>query len=160
MHCCFRRPTEPLLFVPGQAIWNIRFLHFKLIPRKGHLSFFSLCYNTIDLPFDNSPMSTSLDVLGISSPPLKNGIRNWWNKITAAHPRAANFKAMKIPVVGSVSYIHNQLSVSFLFSRQLFRKRCLWNCFKGLAEICIRLYIIRWRCYKDISLRRCAHCRC
>ncbi|OBZ88445.1 Rho-GTPase-activating protein 5 [Choanephora cucurbitarum] len=43
-------------------------------------------------------MST-FEMLGVFTPSQKALIRNWWKKVTAAHPSARKFKDMKVPIV-------------------------------------------------------------
>jgi hypothetical protein len=44
---------------------------------------------------------SSFEMLGVFTPGQKALVRGWWKKVTAAHPKARNFKDMKVPIVGN-----------------------------------------------------------
>lgn len=43
---------------------------------------------------------SSLEMLGVLTSNQKAVVRGWWKKVTAAHPKARNFKEMEMPIVG------------------------------------------------------------
>ncbi|CAO3590389.1 unnamed protein product [Absidia cylindrospora] len=44
-------------------------------------------------------MSSSFEIPGVLTHSQKALVRGWWKKVTAAHPKAQNFKEMKVPSV-------------------------------------------------------------
>jgi hypothetical protein len=45
-------------------------------------------------------MSSPFEIPGVLTRSQKALVRSWWKKVTAAHPKAQNFKEMKVPSVG------------------------------------------------------------
>ncbi|ORZ10396.1 Rho GTPase activation protein [Absidia repens] len=65
-------------------------------------------------------MSSSFEIPGVLTHSQKALVRGWWKKVTAAHPKAENFKDMKVPSVDkgvfgiplaqSLEYAHSSIS--------------------------------------------------
>ncbi|CAO3608502.1 unnamed protein product [Mucor hiemalis] len=50
----------------------------------------------------NGITMSSSEMLGVFTPAQKALVRGWWKKVTVAHPKARNFKEMKVPTVGKL----------------------------------------------------------
>jgi hypothetical protein len=88
--------TQPIC--SKQIEINSLFESKKVLDSSLILYNFSHILSSFSLIYIHSSMS-SFEIL-VFTPNQKAVVRGWWKKVTAAHPKALNFKDMRVPVVG------------------------------------------------------------